>query len=53
MANGLELRSMALLHRFYTSLEIRSMALLHRLYTSLELLAHVLELEENVLDRGR
>ena len=34
-------------------LELRSMALLHGLDTSLELLAHVLELEENVLDRGR
>ena len=53
MANGLELRSMALLHGLDTSLELRSMALLHGLDASLELLAHALELEETVLDRGR
>ena len=34
-------------------LELRSMALLHGLDASLELLSYVLELEENVLDRGR
>jgi len=50
---SLELRSMALLRGLDTSLELRSMALLRGLDTSLELLSHVLELEENVLDRGR
>ena len=53
MANGLELRSMALLHGLNPSLKLRSMALLHGLDASLELLSHVLELEENVLDHGR